>query len=201
MKIKTEEQLRELYGFPSGRAKDKVFETLDKHAVNFIEKSPFLVLSTSDDSGKMDASPRGGEMGFVKVIDNSTLIIPDSKGNNIMDSIGNIIDSGRVGLLFLIPGIGETLRINGRAYISTNKDYMDLFLTEKNPPKSCIVVTVEESFLHCAKALMRSKLWDESSKMDKKEFPSMGQMLKDQLGSKEDPESREDMVKRYTPDL
>ncbi|MEP1488479.1 MAG: pyridoxamine 5'-phosphate oxidase family protein [Algibacter sp.] len=201
MKIKTEEQLRELYGFPSGRAKDKVFKTLDKHAVNFIEKSPFLVLSTSDDSGKMDASPRGGEMGFVKVIDNSTLIIPDSKGNNIVDSIGNIIDSGRVGLLFLIPGIGETLRINGRAYISTNKDYMDLFLTEKNPPKSCIVVTVEESFLHCAKALMRSKLWDESSKMDKKEFPSMGQMLKDQLGSKEDPESREDMVKRYTPDL
>lgn len=201
MNITTEKQLRELYGFPSGRAKDKVFQALDKHAINFINKSPFLVLSTSNSSGKMDASPRGGEIGFVKINDNTTLIIPDSKGNNRVDSIGNIVETGRVGLLFLIPGIDETLRINGSAKLSTNKDYLDLFSTEKNPPKACIIVTVEELFLHCAKALMRSKLWDESAKIDKKEFPSMGQMLKDQLGSKDVAESRDDMVKRYTLDL
>lgn len=201
MKIKTESQLRALYGYPSGRAKDKVFSKLDKHAINFIEQSPFLVLSSASTSNKLDASPRGGSPGFVKVIDDSTIIIPDSKGNNRVDSIGNIVETGRVGLLFLIPGIDETLRLNGSAHLSCDASYLNLFQSEKNPPKSCIVVTVEELFLHCAKALMRSKLWDESSKIEKTEFPSMGQMLKDQLGSKEDPESREDMVKRYTPDL
>ncbi|WP_034045053.1 pyridoxamine 5'-phosphate oxidase family protein [Wocania ichthyoenteri] len=201
MKITAETQLRTLYGYPSGRAKDKVFSRLDKHAINFIEKSPFLILSSSNKEGKHDASPRGGASGFVKVISDSEIIIPDAKGNNRMDSLSNIIETGNMGLIFLIPGVDETLRINGSAYLSTNKNHINLFTSEQNLPKSCIVITVEEVFLHCAKAFMRSKLWDESSKINRDEFPTMGQILKDQLGSKEAPETRKAMEERYQKDL
>ncbi|WP_298553681.1 pyridoxamine 5'-phosphate oxidase family protein [uncultured Algibacter sp.] len=201
MKIENESQLRELYGYPKGRAKDKVLNHLEKHAINFIKTSPFLVMSTSSAKGKQDASPRGGASGFVKVIDANTLIIPDSKGNNRVDSISNIVVTSNIGLLFLIPGINETLRINGSAYLSTDKNYLDLFASENNSPKACIVVSVEESFLHCAKAFMRSKLWDASAQIERDSFPTIGQMLKDQLGSTEAPETREAMEKRYENDL
>lgn len=201
MKIKNEAQLRELYGYPRGRAKNKVLKSLEKHAVNFIENSPFLVISTSSTEGKMDASPRGGNSGFVKVIDEQTIVIPDAKGNNRVDSISNIVETGRVGILFLIPGVDETLRINGSAYLSTDDTYLKLFTEELNPPKACVIISVEETFLHCAKAFMRSKLWDASSQMDRDSFPTMGQMLKDQLRSEDEPETREAMVKRYKKDL
>lgn len=201
MKITNTEQLRELYNLPSGRARDKQFSKLDKHALNFIEKSPFLVISTVDSSGKMDASPRGGHPGFVKVLHADEIVIPDSKGNNRLDSLSNIVNTGTIGMLFLIPGVDETLRINGSAYISTDSQFLDLFEAEKNPPKTCIVITVEEMFLHCAKALMRSKLWQETAKIDRSEMPSMGQMLKEQLGSMEAAESQGDMVRRYQEDL
>lgn len=201
MKIENENQLRELYGYPSGRAKDKVLSQLEKHAINFIEISPFLVMSTSSSKGKMDASPRGGVPGFVKVIDKTTLVIPDAKGNNRVDSISNIVETGRIGLLFLIPSVDETLRINGSAYLSTDTEYLEVFTEEQNLPKACVVISVEEAFLHCAKAFMRSKLWDASAQIDRHSFPTMGQMLKDQLGSKEAPESREAMIERYKKDL
>ncbi len=201
MKIENESQLRELYGYPSGRAKDKVLSHLEKHAINFIEMAPFLMMSTSSSKGKMDASPRGGVSGFVKVVDKTTLVIPDAKGNNRVDSISNIVETGHIGLLFLIPGVDETLRINGSAYLSTDTTYLELFIEEQNLPKACIVVSVEEAFLHCAKAFMRSKLWDASAQIDRDSFPTMGQMLKDQLGSQDAPESREAMVKRYKKDL
>ncbi|GAA4882449.1 pyridoxamine 5'-phosphate oxidase family protein [Flaviramulus aquimarinus] len=201
MKIKSESQLRELYGYPKGRAKDKVLNHLEKHAIHFIETSPFLVMSTSSHDGKQDASPRGGSSGFVKVMDSKTLVIPDAKGNNRVDSISNIVETGTIGVLFLIPGINETLRINGSAYLSTDTAYLDVFTSEKNPPKACIVIRVEESFLHCAKAFMRSKLWEGSAQIDRDTFPTIGQMLKDQLGSTEAPESREAMEKRYEKDL
>ncbi|GAA3604826.1 pyridoxamine 5'-phosphate oxidase family protein [Flavivirga amylovorans] len=201
MQIKTESQLRELYGFPKGRAKEKVLSSLEKHAIRFIETSPFLVMSTCDNEGKLDASPRGGTSGFVKVTSNTEIVIPDAKGNNIVDSIGNIIETGMVGLLFVIPGLDETLRINGQAIVSTDAKHLELFTSEKNLPKACIVITIQEVFLHCAKAFMRSKLWEEGSKIDRNSFPTMGKMLKDQLGSDEAPESREDMVERYKKDL
>ncbi|MGB5418860.1 pyridoxamine 5'-phosphate oxidase family protein [Algibacter sp.] len=201
MKIENDAQLRELYGYPKGRAKEKVLSHLEKHGIHFIKNSPFFVMSTSSNEGKADASPRGGVPGFVKVIDDKTLIIPDSKGNNRVDSIGNIVETGRIGLLFLIPGIDETLRINGSAYLSTDIKHLDLFSEGQNPPKACLVVSVEEAFLHCAKAFMRSKLWDASAQIESQSFPTMGKMLKDQLGSKEDPESRDDMIKRYKKDL
>ena len=201
MQIKTESQLRELYGFPKGRAKDKALSNLDKHAIHFIATSPFLVMSTSNNKGQLDASPRGGTPGFVKVLSETELVIPDAKGNNRVDSMGNIIETRTIGLLFLIPGVDETLRINGQASISTDAEYLELFTSENNPPKACIVVRIEELFLHCAKAFMRSKLWDEKAKIDRDSFPTMGCMLKDQLGGNEVPESREDMEKRYKRDL
>ena len=201
MRITTIEQLRELYDFPSGRAKDKVLGKLEKHSINFIEHAPFLVLSSSNAQGKLDASPRGGQPGFVKVLNENQIVIPDAKGNNRLDSLTNIIETGDIGLLFFIPGVDETLRINGKAYISTDADRLELFASENNPPKSCIVVTIEAIFLHCAKAFMRSKLWDLDSQLDRNSFPTMGQMLKDQLQSEGTLETRTEMVKRYMKDL
>lgn len=201
MKIETLEQLRELYGYPSGRAKDKEFNCLDKHAKRFIEKSPFVVISTSNNQGQLDASPRGGSSGFIKVINQNEIVIPDAKGNNRVDSISNIVETGIIGMIFLIPGVDETLRVNGNAYLSTDSNYLELFGSEKNPPKACIVITVKEMFLHCAKALMRSKLWHEDSKINRVELPTMGEMLKDQLHTIEPAESQQDMVKRYLKDL
>lgn len=201
MEIKNKNQLRELYGFPNGRAKNKVLQQLEEHSKNFILKSPFLVLSTSSKEYKQDVSPRGGVSGFVKIIDNKTIIIPDSKGNNRLDSLSNIIETGVVGLIFLIPGVDETLRINGRAYISSNSEYLDLFDSEKNLPKACIIVSIQELFLHCAKAFMRSKLWDESSKIERTKLPSMGKMLKDQIKDDKPIETQAEMVERYHKDL
>lgn len=201
MSIKDTAELHALYDPPSGRAKNKDLHALEKHAINFIKTSPFLVMSTSDVDGKMDASPRGGHPGFVKVLNENEIVIPDSKGNNRVDSMSNIIETGRVGLLFLIPGVDETLRLNGSAIISTDDDLLKLFPNEKISPKSCIVIKVEEVFLHCAKALMRSKLWHDDYKIERKSFPTMGRMLKDQLGDTKEPESQEEMVKRYQQDL
>ena len=201
MKIITEEQLRELYEWPKGRAGKKVLPELEKHSIHFIESSPFCVISTSDAKGKMDASPRGGQSGFIKVLDDRTIVIPDAKGNNRVDSLVNIIETGRIGILFLIPGIDETLRINGGAAISTDDQYLSLFPEETQRPKSYLVITIEEVFLHCAKALMRSKLWEDELKVNKEEFPTMGRMLKDQLGGDQPLETREEMIKRYLPDL
>ena len=201
MIIENKNQLRELYGFPSGRAKVKVLQKLDKHSKNFIEKSPFLITATSSQDSKQDASPRGGEPGFVKIINNETLVIPDSKGNNRLDSLSNIIETGVIGLIFLIPGVDETLRINGKAHISIDTEYLNLFDSEKNPPKTCIVVSVQELFLHCAKAFMRSKIWDEEAKIKRDELPSMGKMLKDQINDDKPIETQEEMIKRYQGDL
>lgn len=197
MKIESENQLRELYDLPSGRAKDKVFSTLDKHAINFISKSPFIVISTSNKNGKMDASPRGGNPGFIKVLNKQEIVIPDAKGNNRVDSLINIIETGRIGMLFLIPGVDETLRLNGVAFITSGTKYIEMFSSEKISVKTCLVIKVEEIFLHCAKAFMRSKLWHEDSKIERSELPTMGKMLKDQLGSNEPIEFQEDMIARY----
>lgn len=201
MKIKNEAELRKLYNAPKERAVQKQMSALDQHAINFIGLSPFMILSSCNNSGQMDTSPRGGKRGFVQVLDNRTIIIPDSKGNNRLDSLVNIIETGRASTMFLIPGIDETLRINGHAHISTDEKLLNLFSREKNLMQTCIVIEIKELFLHCAKALMRSKLWLDESKVERNLLPSMGQMLKDQIGSEEKPESHEDMIKRYTPDL
>lgn len=201
MTITSEDALRNLYGWPKGRAKDKVLAQLEKHSINFINKSPFFVLSTYDKDGRSDASPRGGKPGFVKILNDQTILIPDSKGNNRVDSLVNIVETGKVGCLFLIPGIDETLRINGDAIITADQDFINQFPEEQNMPKSCIKINIQEVFLHCAKALMRSKLWKEDHRIERPGFPTMGRMLNDQLGSNTPLESQEDMIKRYSKDL
>lgn len=200
MNITTEAALRELYGWPGGRAKIKVLHRLDDVSIHFIRHCPFLVLSTYDENGRADASPRGGQPGFVRVLDEQTLLIPDAKGNNRVDSLVNIVETGQVGCLLLIPGIDETLRINGTGVVSVNTEYLDLFADERHPPKTCIKITVAEVFLHCAKALMRSDLWGATNRLERPGFPTMGAMLNQQLGTNKI-ESQEEMVKRYQEDL
>lgn len=201
MTITNEEELRQLYGWPKGRAKIKVLKELEKHSKNFLAHSPFFVMSTYNKDGQTDASPRGGKPGFVKILDNHTLLIPDAKGNNRVDSLVNIVETKQIGCLFLIPGIDETLRINGTAIISNDINYINLFPEEKNPPKTCIKIIINEVFLHCAKALMRSELWNETYRLTRPGFPNMGTMLNEQLGTNNPVESQEEMVKRYSKDL
>lgn len=201
MYIESEEQLRELYGFPKGRSKDKQLDALEKHSINFIEHSPFVAISTYSQSGAVDCSPRGGMAGFVKVIRPDCIVIPDSKGNNRLDSLVNIVVTGGVGCLFLIPGVDEVLRVNGAARVSTASEYLELFKSERNPPKACIEVQIKEVFLHCAKALMRANLWQPETYIERSIFPTMAQMINDQLAIDAEPESHEAMLARYQKDL
>lgn len=198
--IRTIEELYQLYPEPKERALKKQLSRLDRHCQRFIELSPFLVIATGNASG-FDASPRGGAAGFVKVVDDLTLMIPDSPGNNRLDSLKNIIETGRVGLLFFVPGVDETLRINGAAHLSVEESKLQLFATEQRAPKVVVEVTVDEAYLHCAKAIMRSRLWADESRRERSVLPTMGQMLQEQIGSSGAPESQEKMVARYAQDL
>jgi len=201
MYIDSKDKLREIYGHPKGRTVDKQLSSFEAHSINFVEHSPFVVISTHSSSGMGDCSPRGGVPGFVKIISSTQIVIPDGKGNNRLDSLENIIETGKIGCVFLIPGVDETLRINGEARISASNDHLSLFSGDRNQPKACIEITVTELYLHCAKALMRSKLWDIEAQIKRSDFPSMAAMINDQLSIKEKPESQEDMVARYQSDL
>ena len=199
--IRSMEALRALYRAPSERAVKKQLERLDEHCRRFISLSPFLVMASADAEGRVDASPRGGDPGFVKVLDERTVLIPDAPGNNRLDSMQNLVARPGVGLLFMIPGVDETLRINGRASLRTDAALVDLCANERRRPPLVIAVAVQEAYLHCAKALMRSRLWDPGAKQERSVLPSMGQMLKDQIGSPGEPESNEAMRERYRADL
>lgn len=195
------ESLRSLYRQPTERALGKQLDRLDVHCKRFISLSPFLVMASADGNGQFDASPRGGDPGFVKVLDEHTVLIPDAPGNNRLDSLANMIANPGLGLLFMIPGVDETLRINGKASLRADDAYLDLCANERRRPPLVIAVEVRDAYLHCAKALMRSKLWHPDSLLDRKVLPTLGEMLNDQLGSTEQPESRESMVARYAKDL
>jgi PPOX class probable FMN-dependent enzyme len=199
--IATESALRALYAAPGERALRKQLDRLDAHCRRFIELAPFLVLASTDGEGRTDASPRGGPPGFVKVLDEKTLLIPDSKGNNRLDSLANLLRAPGVGLLFLVPGVDETLRVNGRAAVSTDAALIDRCDTGRNRPRLVLRVAVEEAYLHCAKALMRARLWDPAARNERSVLPSMNQMLKDQIGQDGEPESEAAMRARYQADL
>jgi len=201
MNIESLTALRHLYPEPKERAVKKQIAQLDAHCRGFISLSPFLILATSDCAHNMDASPRGGDPGFVKVSEAGTLLIPDSPGNNRLDSFENIVATGKVGLLFLIPGLDETLRVNGSAVLSTAAADIAACTTERRAPKLVVVVSVEAAYLHCAKAFMRSKLWDAGSLVDEAALPSAAEMISDQTGIRVPPETREAMAERYAPDL
>jgi PPOX class probable FMN-dependent enzyme len=201
MKIQSVEQLRSLYSHPTERALRKQLAQVDRHMNKFITLSPFLVISSSSTAFLLDASSRGGEPGFVKVVDDTTLLIPDAPGNNRLDTLQNIISTSQVGLLFFIPGVDEMLRVNGQASLSTAPDLLARFANTARPPKLVIEVCVREAYLHCAKSLMRSKLWDMKSQVERSVLPSMGEMLKEQIGLEGPAESQEEMLKRFASTL
>jgi len=199
------EALRELYGPARERALKKEIPALDTHATRFVGLSPFVVLASSDAGGHMDASPRGGEPGFVKMPDAHTLLLPDAPGNNRLDTLENIIATGRLGLLFMVPGFDETLRVNGRAVLSTDPADLALCADARRTPALVIRLTVESVYLHCAKAFMRSGLWDASRHTDRAKLPSMAEMLRDQIrvfkGEEIEAESQAQMLERYRQTL
>jgi uncharacterized protein len=201
MTIQTLEALRTLYAAPAERAIKKQLPSLDVHCKQFIALSPFVVVATTDAAHHTDASPRGGAPGFVKVSDDGAVLIPDSPGNNRLDTLENIIATGRAGLLFMIPGIHETLRVNGRASLSLNPSDIALCTTEKRVPKLVIRVSVDAAYLHCAKAFMRSRLWDAAAQLPRSALPPTGRILGDHTGIETAPETPEEMARRYAPDL
>lgn len=168
------------YGPPMERARLKVLRRIDEHCRRFISLSPFVCLGTASDDGT-DVSPRGDRPGFVHVLDEVTLALPDWPGNNRIDSLANIVSNPRIGLLFLIPGVEESLRVNGTADVTTDPNILERWEVNGKRPRSALVIAVEEAFLHCGKALIRSRLWHDDYKVDRSELPSYGQMLKDQI--------------------
>jgi uncharacterized protein len=176
--IKDEAGLSALYGESSLGAIAKEIDYIHPHYRAMIEASPFMVLATSGPEG-LDASPRGDPAGFVHVLDDRTLLIPDRRGNNRIDSLRNIVRDDRVALLFLIPGVGETLRVNGRAVISVAPELIGRFPFRGTLPRSVIVVTAERVYFQCPKAIVRSALWNSESHLSRKDLPSTGTILAD----------------------
>lgn len=201
MRIQTLEQLRTLYAAPKERAVKKQLAALDRHCKHYISLSPFVVLSSVGADEVLDASPRGGAPGFVKALDANTLLIPDSPGNNRLDTLENIIHTGRVGLLFFIPGVDETLRVNGSAALSIDPEEIGLCTTEVRAPKLVIRVGVEQAYLHCAKAFMRSRLWDGASQIDRSCLPTMVDMINEQAAVEGVFETHEEIMLRYQKEL
>ncbi len=179
----TEEALRTLLGQPMGIAVSKVRPALDKYSRAFIERSPLLCLSTADAAGRPDASPRGDRPGFVLILDDRRLFIPERPGNVRCDSLTNILANPQVGLLFFVPGYDDMLRVNGRARILADPALLARCAVNGKLPKLGIEITVEEAYLHCAKALKRAQLWNPETRRDRAELPTIGRMILEQTAA------------------
>ena len=175
-------QLAEHYRQPSQLVRDKVIDHLDAGCRDFISRSTFVVLGTSGAAGGNDVSPKGGPAGFVKVLDEKHLAIPDLNGNNLLDSLHNIIETGQIGLLFVVPGLGETLRVNGTAVVTVDDDILDRFTDDVRRPTTAIGVTVAQAYIHCAKAFRRGGVWQPEAWPDATCRPSPAAMLIDHVG-------------------
>ncbi|MGB8186219.1 MAG: pyridoxamine 5'-phosphate oxidase family protein [Pseudolabrys sp.] len=172
--ITTLEQLQSLYGEKMGASVIKEIDHINDAYRTLIEAAPFVAVATSGPEG-LDCSPKGDAAGFVRILDNKTL--PDRPGNNRIDGFRNIVRDPRIALLFLIPGVGETLRVNGRAAISIDPELMQSFAVNSKLPRCVLIVHVESIYFHCSKAIVRSKLWDETTKIDRKSLPSTGTII------------------------
>ena len=188
--------LRALYGAPLERAVKKQLDRLDRHCQAFLALSPFCVLSSTGPDGLGDVTPRGDLPGFVQLEDDRTLLLPDRPGNNRIDNLLNLITNPGVGMLFFIPGRDETLRVNGRAEIRDDQELRERFAVQGRLPKTIVRISVAEAYLHCAKALMRSRLWDPSARVAPSALPTFGEMLQDQIGQPIT-ETQAQMVERY----
>lgn len=176
--LHTVDALERLFDPPSESAVRKEIDHLDANYRALVESSPFLVLATSGPGG-LDCSPRGDKPGFVIVLDEKTLVIPDRRGNNRLDSLHNLIADPRVAILFLIPGCGETMRVSGRAQISADQAFLASFTVDGKAPKVAIVVTVESAYFQCSRAVIRAELWSPALQVDRKRLPSPGKILAD----------------------
>lgn len=200
MRIDDPDALRALYGPAGERSARKQLDHLDVHCRRFVALSPFVLLATSGSDGLCDVTPRGDAPGFVGIEDDATLLLPDRPGNNRLDSLMNIVARPGVGLLFVVPGVDETLRVNGTAEIRTDADVLARFAVDGRAPKTVLRIAVKEAYLHCAKAFMRSRLWDPAAQVDRSTLPSMGEMLRDQLNLASG-ETQDEMLRRYAATL
>jgi len=176
------EQLREIISEPPADSIviRKQLATLDQHCRTIINASPFLLLSTANAKGQCDVTPRGDGPGFVRILDDQTLVVPDRPGNHRIDSMVNIIENPHAGLLFLVPGMDETLRVNGRAMLTNDRDLLSGMAMKGKVPQLGIIVEIEEVFFHCARAFRRAKLWEADTWPDRKTLPTLGQIIADQ---------------------
>jgi len=179
--VDTEESLRSLYGETHTLAVKKCLPTLDDYCREYISRSPFLCLSTQHADGTADVSPRADPAGFVHILDSNTIVIPDRPGNNRLDSLSNIISNPSVGLLFLVPGFDDTLRINGRAFLTRDPEMLQSMAVRNREPTLAVVVEIREVFLHCAKAFRRAKLWQPESLQDRQQLPSLATIVTEQI--------------------
>jgi PPOX class probable FMN-dependent enzyme len=193
--------LEAIYPKPSPRVIAKARPEIDAHAKKFIEMSPFCVLATSGSDGSVDASPRGGNPGFVRVTGPNRLLLPDRSGNNRIDSFRNIVEgSGFVQLIFFVPGIDETLRVGGRGSLSAEPDLLASMEEFGKPPRAVLSIAVHEAYFHCGKALMRSRLWSPEARVERAVLPSISQVIHDQTKLGE-PETQAEVEARYRTQL
>jgi uncharacterized protein len=174
--VETEDALRTLIGAPTPLVQSKIVAKLNPATRRFIERAPFVCLATSDAQGRCDVSPRGDPPGFVRMLDDSTLLLPDRPGNRIADSLRNILQNPRVGLLFVIPGVADSFRVNGRATLTTDAALLAPSAAFGKPPRLGILIDIEEAYTQCGKAFLRSHLWDPSRFVDSKSLPTMGEI-------------------------
>ena len=183
--IETLEELREAYGAPMDLAVRKEMTRLDEHSRLFLSRSPFVLIGSQDGEGNADVTPKGDGPGFAAVLDDTTIAIPDRPGNNRLDTWENVVANPAVGLLFLIPGMNETLRINGEARLTLDPGLRERFAVNGRPALSVLVVKVRQVYMHCAKAFMRSSLWQPEQWPDRAEMPTLGRIMRDQLALRE----------------
>jgi len=197
----TSADLAAIYPKPSPRVIAKARPSIDVHARNFITMSPFCVLATSGKDGSVDASPRGGGVGFVHVEGPNLLLMPDRAGNNRIDSLKNIVEgTGLLQLIFFVPGIDETLRVGGRGAVTTDPKLLDAMVEFGKPPRAVLRIEVSEAYFHCGKALMRSKLWSKDVQVTRASFPSISEVIHDQTTLGE-PEAQAVVEARYKTQL
>lgn len=183
----SENELRDYIGRPMDLAVAKAIDHLDKYCRAFIARSPFLTIGTASADGRGDVSPRGDQAGFVQVLDDHTLFIPDRPGNNRLDTMTNIIANPNVGILFLVPGFEDCLRVNGQARVVRDDALLDAATVKGKTPRIGILVEVAEAYLHCAKAIRRSRLWEAESHHERRELPSLGKMILEQTAAADAP--------------
>ena len=200
-RIETVEALRSLYSTVKQHTAKKELDELDDHSRHILSLSPFCLIGSSDGKGNADVTPRGDEPGFVQAYDSRTLLVPDRPGNNRLDTYTNILSNSSVGMLFLIPGIGETLRINGDAEIRDDEDLLERCAINGRLPKTVMMISIQTIFIHCPKSIIRSRLWDKEAQIKREALPTLGQILRDQSGVVSTDESDKALVERLNKTL